>query len=290
MESKKITYPVTTCVFTQYNYGESPQEYMESLLKQCDWVMGQLEKCPTTGRPHIQGMAYKKDKSKFGFIKARRERCVAPDESITYCSKLESRLDGPWEFGTRPTWNIKGRKISNMELLKMDPIKALQEDKIRWQDYPKFKLVKQDLQLGLSRQKNVEVGVGVGTVKKEKLGVWVWGEPRTGKSTMARKEGPYIKMPNKWWDGYMGQEQVLLEDVDKTHKEWLGNFLKIWTDWWEFRAEIKGGSILIGPFKKFWITSNYHIRDIWEGDDTLCDALCARFNVIHLCSIGGTRV
>lgn len=79
----------------------------------------------------------------------------------------------------------------------------------------------------------------------------------------------------------MGQEEVLLEDVDKSHKDWLGNFLKIWTDWWEFRAEVKGGSILIGPFKKFWVTSNYHPRDIWNDDDALLEAIMARFNFIH---------
>lgn len=99
---------------------------------------------------------------------------------------------------------------------------------------------------------------------------------------MARANNPYLKMPCKWWDGYMGQPEVLLEDVDPSMKDWLGYFIKIWTDWWEFRAEVKGGSILIGPFKKFWVTSNYHPDDIWSADATLLAAIKARFKIIHL--------
>lgn len=34
-------------------------------------------------------------------------------------------------------------------------------------------------------------------------GLWIWGEPGAGKSTLARKHnGYYLKAQNKWWDGY----------------------------------------------------------------------------------------
>lgn len=43
------------------------------------------------------------------------------------------------------------------------------------------------------------------TREGEKKCLWYYGEPRTGKSRTARAEGdPYIKLPNKWWDGYNG--------------------------------------------------------------------------------------
>lgn len=100
--------------------------------------------------------------------------------------------------------------------------------------------------------------------KNRKIGQWFWGESRTGKSTKARQENPYIKMVNKWWDGYAGEEEVLLEDVDKSHSPWLGSFLKIWSDHWEFRAEVKGDSIIIQPFRTFYVTSNYHPEELFD--------------------------
>lgn len=83
----------------------------------------------------------------------------------------------------------------------------------------------------------------------------------------------------------MGEPEVLLEDVDISMKDWLGYFLKIWTDHWQFRSEVKGGSILIGPFKKFWVTSNYQPKELWGHDDALLAAICARFKIIHCIKI-----
>ena len=74
---------------------------------------------------------------------------------------------------------------------------------------------------------------------------------------MARKNAPYLKMPCKWWDGY--KEEVLLEDVEPSMKDWLGHFLKIWTDWWNFRAEVKGGVYRDWETLRGWET----LRD-WE--------------------------
>ena len=34
---------------------------------------------------------------------------------------------------------------------------------------------------------------------------------------------------------------MLIEDIDKTHVEWIGSFLKIWADNHSFPGETKGG-------------------------------------------------
>lgn len=38
--------------------------------------------------------------------------------------------------------------------------------------------------------------------KELKTCIWLYGETRAGKSTLARCVPHYLKLGNKWWDGY----------------------------------------------------------------------------------------
>ena len=80
---------------------------------------------------------------------------------------------------------------------------------------------------------------------------WWYGKTGTGKSWKAERENPgaYIKDPQeRWWDGYDGEEVVIIDDFDKYQVK-QGGDMKRWMDHRPFRAPIKGGYLTIRPRK-----------------------------------------
>ena len=104
------------------------------------------------------------------------------------------------------------------------------------------------------------------------------------KSRRARELAPnaYIKPCSKWWDGYRGEADVIIDDFEQNFGV-LGHHMKIWADRYAFMAEQKGTSVSIRP-KRIIVTSNYHPRDIWSEGQIL-SAILRRFKVTHIVSL-----
>lgn len=95
---------------------------------------------------------------------------------------------------------------------------------------------------------------------------WYYGSTGTGKSRAAFEEagpGVYVKMPgNKWWDGYEGQEAVIIDDYrrDLCPFHQLLNLF----DRYQYRVEFKGGAVQFRA-KTIWVTTPKSPRETWEG-------------------------
>lgn len=106
---------------------------------------------------------------------------------------------------------------------------------------------------------------------------WYYGASGTGKSRTARQLHPnaYLKAANKWWDGYQGEDTVIIDDLDSSHA-CLAHHLKIWGDHYPFLAETKGGAIKIRP-TSIIITSNLSIEQMWPYDLASSEPIFRRF-------------
>lgn len=238
--------------FTFNNYPNT--ELVDSVV--CKYIIYGKE-VGESGTPHLQGfLCFATMKSLKQVIKllpgCHVEVARSAIYAIEYCKK-----DGQvTERGEAPvSQEAKGQKEKvRWELV----LKAAQEGRV--QDIPEEIRFKYD--------RNIE-RIHCAELKKRKLEdteekhLWYYGSTGTGKSRRAREENPelYLKMCNKWWDGYDDQSVVLLEDFDKAHSG-LCHHLKIWADRYPFPAEFKGGSKTIRP-TKFIVTSNYHPAEIW---------------------------
>ncbi|QMW68799.1 replication-associated protein [Crucivirus-323] len=264
--------------------------------------------CSSDSTPHLQGYVMFENPKEFNTVKSLLgSRChleVArgtPQDNIDYCSK-GNQPKKEWEdlgvlgpnygvgvditsFGIPPmTQKRKGEKGGLAQKEKWAKIRKLADegnlDEIG-ENEPKvyvthYRTLKQIAVDHLSKPANLE----------SPAAIWCCGVTGVGKSTKYRSLFPdaYVKNHSKWWDGYQGQDIVILEDISKFHVK-LGDLMKLWSDKWSFICEYKGGSRWIRP-KLFIVTSQYTIEGIWDDEETRT-ALKRRFRYDFMSDIDG---
>lgn len=258
--------------FTLNNYSSEDESWAYSLSWESKYIVVGKE-VGDSGTPHLQGFIYFDNKKSLMQMKdlhssAHWERMRGtPSQAAEYCQK-----DGDYfQWGILPmSQDAKG-----------------QVEKERWEDYlDSAKSGKYDeipAEVLVKYGKGLKQAVLLRSVydksDTESQMLWYYGPSASGKSRKAREENPgcYLKMCNKWWDDYVGQEVVLIEDFDIEHK-CLAHHLKIWGDRYSFPAEVKGGKVDIRP-RLIIVTSNYHPSDIWSRSEDL-DPILRRFKPI----------
>lgn len=253
--------------FTLNNYTAAQYE---SILKwDCKYVIAGKE-IALTGTPHVQGYVQFNANKRLSALKkilptAHWEIAKGtPDQASDYCKK-----EGAYKEAGERRLTSKEQGLKQKELW-ADVIRAAKdgtaetEYPMQWVQYNST----------LSRMlKPVHVDL------ESYNAIWYYGPPGTGKSRTARLEypGAYDKLLNKWWDGYNNEPNVLIDDLSRANTL-MGTFLKRYADHYPFRAEYKGGSMVIRP-KTIIVTSNYTIEELWADDPPLVAALLRRFKV-----------
>ena len=241
--------------------------------KDVKYVVWQME---CNGTPHFQGyVEWLKPKR----LSACKKICPrahwevrkgTQDEAIAYCKKEDTRIEGPWELGEKGPGQGKRSDLDTigLKIISGTPINEIAKEHPG--TFMQYGRGMRDLAMVTQGKYNHD----------DVRGVWYWGAPGTGKSRKAREEYPeaYLKSQNKWFDGYAGEKEIILDDLDKLGGDKLGHHLKIWADRYACTAEVKGATINL-QHRVFVITSNYHPDTMWPEDEEMLEAIKRRFKI-----------
>lgn len=251
--------------FTAFIGDDDPKQFLDVLWASdaLDYLVGQLEAAPTTGEKHIQGFITLKAKKRLTWLKKNLDSEVhwepakgTAAQNRVYCTKEDSRVEGPWEFGEFVT---QGRTKGLDKAIEM--VKARATDTAIAEEIP---AVYVRHYRGLQElRRALKITAEQRTWLPE---LWVvFGPSGSGKSRWAREAFPdafWKSAGTPWWDGYWGQETVVLDDF-------TGRFMPL-TDFQHLldgnpmQVEIKGGSVPMLA-RRIVITSNWR-PDEWYSE------------------------
>lgn len=179
------------------------------------------------------------------------EKCRDLKASIAYCKK-EPRLGGPWSAGEEPAGQGKRMDLEAVKRKLDEGGTMLDVAEDHFGAFCRYERGFRSYKRMKTKARNHAMEVHV-----------YWGAAGTGKSRKAMEENPgaYWKQRGEWWDGYDGQEVVVLDDF----YGWLkwSTLLRV-CDRYPLMVETKGGQAQFIA-KKIIITSNKPWSEWYEN-------------------------
>jgi len=273
----KRTRGVTWTLFNYEPYLDQLKQYAKD---ECEYMIFGFEICPDTGKRHLQGYHYYSNARAYpnkGWRKVTNLETNgrdfisngSPQSNYDYCSKLGDF----WQFGELPKQGARTDWTQALNDLQAggDILTAVANQPQLLPCIRALITYKQMTQQSIHR--NVQVIVLVGPTG-------------SGKSKWAWDNFPdlYNKPDGSWWDGYTGQETILLDDYygDTPYPQ----LLKI-LDRYPLQLPVKGGFIP-ARYTRVIITSN-DVIGLWYSKPGAppmsIAALIRRVNSYYLNSI-----
>lgn len=273
--------PRSVC-FTLNNPTELEISNLNNFLETVNYAIYQRER-GSNGTEHLQGyicLGKPTTFTKWKTICGRRAHIEAArgtaEENKAYCSKEDTRIAPPVEFGVLPS---PGRRSDLAGI-----IAAARDVTIKMAD-----VLETDAESYLRYHRGIHAirSLSFGRRDWKTEIFWFWGPTGTGKSREAYARAPnaYWKAGGtKWWDGYDGHEDVIIDDYRKDLCP-FHELLRLF-DRYPMMVEMKGSSISFIP-KRIFVTTPKNPNDTWEGrtEEDIQQLVRRIENIVHFDSL-----
>lgn len=243
--------------------GEDLLDLDASLWPLCRYAVWQREVCPETGREHFQGYLELAKKQSFallhdleGLETAHFEpRRGSQKQAQDYCSKEDTRVEGPWTYGEA---KHQGER-TDLAAVKQD-IDEGASNKDLWQEHhptmvryhKAYAVYKRTTAPKRSWAMEIVVYVGPSGTNKSKTAYEAYPDA-------------YWKPKGKWWDGYDGEETVIIDEMYGSSFAY-GDLLQL-LDRYPYSVETKGGTVEFNSHR-IVMTTNQEPEDWYDSEKT----------------------